>query len=371
MLVTVFALPAQIIPDDPAERAQREQEIAQALVQLRKDVSALKTALDQGRRAESQAVAAVAEAERAVSDQGRILAEIDAHGGELSAELERLGERQRRLEADLAGQRRALAALLRLDYARSRQAAVKLLLDPDRTPSLARSFGYSRMLRRGRVDAIEALANGLVELAGLSAARTQALTAVTEQQAAAQEQAQVLAAAVAGRERALADLRQDLAGRQQRLSALTHDEQALQRLLAQLRDIFADLPETFDGAEPFRSLRGRLPWPLAGDAAAGGNGGLRIAAAVGADVHAIAHGRVAFADWLRGYGLLLILDHGDGYMSLYGHNETLLREEGAWVRTGERIAQVGRSGGETQSALYFELRERGRSVDPRPWLRRR
>ena len=88
-------------------------------------------------------------------------------------------------------------------------------------------------------------------------------------------------------------------------------------------------------------------------------------------MRAVAHGRVAFADWLKGYGLLLILDHGDGYMTLYGHNEALLKSEGAWVQGGDTIAQVGRSGGETQPGLYFALRERGRSIDPRPWLRRR
>lgn len=371
LLGAALAVPAQEIPDDPEERARREQEIALSLERLRQDVAELKAALDEGRRAESAAVAAVAEAERAVSDHGRALAAIDAQGVELSAELTRIASRRLEVENELAGQREGLAALLRLDYARSRQAPVKLLLDPDRVPSLARNLGYSRMLQRGRMEAIRSHADALDELVMLAEAQTTALAAVDDQQTRARAQAQVLANAVADRERALAALRADLAGRQERLGALTHDEQALQRLLEQLRDIFADLPDTLDGAEPFRSLRGRLPWPVAGSVSTGGNGGLRIEAEAGADISAIAHGRVAFADWLRGYGLLLILDHGDGYMSLYGHNETLLRQEGAWVRAGERIAQVGRSGGEARPSLYFELREGGRSIDPRPWLRRR
>src|SRR5690606_40150301 len=100
-------------------------------------------------------------------------------------------------------------------------------------------------------------------------------------------------------------------------------------------------------------------------------GGVVIAAPAGAPVRAVAHGRVAFADWLKGYGLLLIIDHGDGYMTLYGHNEALLKAEGAWVQPGDTVARVGRSGGEAQAGLYFGLRERGRSIDPRPRLHRR
>src|SRR5690606_22047130 len=138
-------------------------------------------------------------------------------------------------------------------------------------------------------------------------------------------------------ERALDVLRRELTDAEQRVAALGQDERAMVRLLEQLRDIFADLPKTLDGAQPFRSLRGNLPWPADG-AAENRNGGVLIAAEAGAPVRAIAHGRVAFADWLKGYGLLLIVDHGDGYMSLYGHNEALLRPEGAWVQAGDTIA---------------------------------
>lgn len=370
-LVLVGGVAAQDIPDDPAERARREAETEQALVRLRRDVAALKTALEEGRQTESTAVAELARAERAVSDQGRSLSDLRERGEALQAELAGIDARRQQVEEERDRQREALAALLRLDYARSRQAPVKLLLDPDRIPSLARSLGYSRLVQRARLELLADQARALNELNTLAEEQAQALAALADQRAAVERQTQVLAAAVSEREQALAALRSDLSERQQRLAALAHDEEALQRLLEQLRDIFADLPERLDGAEPFRSLRGRLPWPVQGTPTRTENGALRIAADEGAEVQAIAHGRVAFADWLRGYGLLLIVDHGDGYMSLYGHNETLLKQEGAWVRRGERIAQVGRSGGEPRALLHFELRERGRSIDPRPWLQRR
>jgi septal ring factor EnvC (AmiA/AmiB activator) len=97
--------------------------------------------------------------------------------------------------------------------------------------------------------------------------------------------------------------------------------------------------------------------------------GLLLAAKTGSAVHAVSHGRVAFADWLRGYGLMLIIDHGDGYLSLYGCNETLLKDVGDWVDAGETIATSGASGGQKVAGLYFELRAKGKAVDPRGWLR--
>src|SRR3970282_1878452 len=96
--------------------------------------------------------------------------------------------------------------------------------------------------------------------------------------------------------------------------------------------------------------------------------GVLVAADAGTPVRAVYHGRIAFSDWLPGLGLLIIIDHGDGYMSLYGHNETLLREPGAWVAPGDAIAQVGDSGGQAQAGLYFETRHNGAPVDPGPWI---
>ena len=142
--------------------------------------------------------------------------------------------------------------------------------------------------------------------------------------------------------------------------------------------MFADIPKQLSGAEPFASMRGRLAWPLAGkivtafgaaDESGRRSSGLLVAAKTGTAVHAVSHGRVVFADWLRGYGLMIIVDHGDGYLSLYGCNETLLKDVGDWVNAGETIATSGASGGQKTPGLYFELRTKGQPVDPRAWLR--
>lgn len=361
----------QAIPDDPAERGRRAQATEAQLEALRRDLAELKAALAERARAEPEAARALAQAERDVSTHQAALAAIAARGQAHQATLDSLRLRQDEVEQALAGQRQALAALLRLDYARSRQAPLRQLLQPDSTPRLARALGYGRVLQRDRLRRIGEHAARLAEWGRLAHAEGEALAALAAEEAAARDTLLALQAAVAGREAALRTLREGLAEGQRRLAALDRDEQALVRLLAQLRDIFADLPRTLEGEQPFRSLRGRLPWPVAGRAEAGEHGAVTILADAGTPVRAVGHGRVAFADWLKGYGLLLIIDHGEGWMSLYGHNEVLLQPEGAWVQAGDTVARVGRSGGGVREGLHFELRERGRPVDARAWLRRR
>ena len=176
------------------------------------------------------------------------------------------------------------------------------------------------------------------------------------------------------RRRLLATLEATLKDQQSRIAALGKDEKGLLTLIEKLRDVFADIPKQIAGAEPFAQQRGRLIWPLRGTSAAaavddGDGHGLLIAAAEGAEVRAVSHGRIVFADWLRGYGLLLIVDHGEGYLSLYGCNETLLKDVGDWVDAGELVATSGASGGRRTAGLYFELRHDGKPMDARAWLR--
>ena len=141
--------------------------------------------------------------------------------------------------------------------------------------------------------------------------------------------------------------------------------------------MFADIPQQIKGEESFAAQRGRLRWPLQGrivSAFGSDDGGRRssgvlLAAKNGTPVRAISHGRVAFADWLRGYGLVIIVDHGDGYLSLYGCNETLLKDVGDWVDADDTIATSGASGGQKTPGLYFELRAKGQAIDPRGWMR--
>ena len=178
----------------------------------------------------------------------------------------------------------------------------------------------------------------------------------------------------------LAGLQEDLEKKSGQLTALQADEQRLQQLLQSLQQALRDIPPTDGEYRPLSSVKGRLVWPVRGRiqtpyGARLGEGkpksrGIFLSAPEGTEVHAIHKGRVVFSDWLRGYGLLMILYHGDGFMSLYGHNDSLLRDVGDWVQAGEPITMVGVNPGNTQG-LYFELRRNGKALDPAAWLAKR
>ncbi|MCH8476991.1 MAG: peptidoglycan DD-metalloendopeptidase family protein, partial [Wenzhouxiangella sp.] len=202
------------------------------------------------------------------------------------------------------------------------------------------------------------------------------LEALAERQ---QQDIDRLESARAERQTALALVEQRIQSRQEELSALENDAAELARLIDELAQALADIPPEIE-VPAFSELRGQLDQPVAGGTSQRRFGepragelvwsGWLYAAPGGTEVRAVAYGRVAYADWLRGYGLILILEHGDGFMSLYAHNEALLRDVGDWVRPGEVIATVGDTGGAGQTGLYFELRRDGQPINPAGWIRR-
>ena len=163
------------------------------------------------------------------------------------------------------------------------------------------------------------------------------------------------------------------------MERLAQQEKDLTRLIAELTSILSDYP--ISSEEPFSELKGKLTWPVAGallhdfgQPRAGGGvkwNGVVLGAPRGREVRAVYHGRVAFADWLAGMGLIVIVDHGEGFMTLYGYNETILKNAGDWVAPGDVIATVGDSGGQSEAGLYFELRQGAKPVNPRLWVTRR
>ena len=177
----------------------------------------------------------------------------------------------------------------------------------------------------------------------------------------------------------LASLRERIASEGKEVEQLAAQEADLTRLIAELSSILSDYP--ISSEQPFSEHKGRLTWPVAGtllhdfgQPRVGGNikwNGVVLAAPRGREVRAVYHGRVAFADWLAGMGLLVIVDHGEGYMTLYGYNETVLKNTGDWVAPGDVIATVGDSGGQSQASLYFELRRGTKPENPRRWVTKR
>ena len=327
--------------------------------------------------------------------QTRVQMRLDAEA------LLRLQEERQRHAGDLAGKRAELARLLRAAQLAGQSAPLKALLAQDRVAEAEQALTYQGYLQRAQVERIRVLGAEIARLRGLEdeiLQRRSALDAASRKQA---DQLAQLQGARQQRAGLLAELDKQYRDRAEREKALGQDARALQGLLGQLRAAAAKAAREAARARreadrqakatgkpaPKRALVasapamrvGGLSWPVAGNllAAFGGrlpdgrrSDGVLIAAAAGTTVRAVADGTVVFADWMTGYGNILIVDHGNGYMSLYAHNDGLLRAAGDAVRRGDALAAVGSSGGQERPALYFELRRNGAPVNPSAWLTR-
>ena len=368
LALIAFGEPAHAQSDD----AQREAQQAQAQARLeavRAQIAQLAQQQRDTAAQRDQINATLGNQAQQLNNAARALHETDAAIEAKAQGLAQLQGQRAELERKLSGQRQALAQLLRAAYALNRGGDLSMLLGDQDVARIARALAYSRYFQRDRVQRIRALLGDVTRLDQLKLgiqADQAALRAQRDQRAA---QAQTLEQARDAQQRLLAAADAQLAQQRDKLLALQRDQQALDQLLKKLRDVFADIPKQLGGERPFAQLKGDLPWPGNG-ASHRGSGvlehGLLIAAKPGTSVHAIAYGRVAWADFMRGFGMLVIVDHGGGYMSLYGNNEAALVEVGDWVKPGQAIASVGR--GQDQAGAYFEIRKDGQPVDARQWL---
>jgi murein hydrolase activator len=376
-VLLALAMLAHAQTDEPGRDASKK-ETEQKLEQVRVLIRGLSEELRATGGERDATTESLRKQETAIAAATVELQAIDTKLSMQTDELEALNQRRSTLAAKLGKQREALAVLLRSAYALGRSEELKLLLQQEDISAIARVLAYHRYFQRARVERIDNLLVDLKQLAELQ----QSIESKREELTATRSQRETEVASLQTqrdeREKLLADLDLKFRDQQARLALVAKDEKGLLGLLESLRNVFADIPQKLDGAEPFASLRGRLGMPTAGRILTGFGGsdesgrklsGVLIASAQGSPVQAVARGRVAYADWLKGYGMLLILDHGDGYMSLYGYNESLRKEVGDWVSAGETIATSGNSGGQKSTALYFELRLHGKPINPKSWLR--
>lgn len=349
----------------------------QRLQQLRERIDEAKAALAEDRSREDEVTGELRRLEERI---GALTSKLER----LDEEVTKTEERVESLRADyeaaserLATQRRFLRRQIRAAYARGRESYLRLLLNQEDPGTVDRVMVYYDYFNDARSERIRQAVADLEELNNIRTRLDVELARLDNLRADRRQRLEALQAQREEREQLLARLRERIGERDQRLERLRNDAAQLSDLVGRLRDQLSDIPDAPDDAKPFDSLRGELPWPLDGEVT-GDYGsrratgvdwnGVLIRAEPGAPVEAVARGRVVFADWLRGLGLLIIIDHGDGYMTLYGHNQSLYSEAGDWVAAGETVATVGASGGRDEAALYFELRSQGRPVDPNSWL---
>jgi len=287
-----------------------------------------------------------------------------------------LAAQKRARESDLAQNKGALAGQLRAAYLIGREEPLKLLLNQKDPERAGRMFVYYSYFGRARADQIHDIENDVQAIADLDAqvqAEDAQLAELEKQQ---RSDLQELEQAREKRSGVLASLTAESNSHAQTLERLKSQQGGLEKLLRELRRAMEKFP--IDNNDAFAHLRGKLAWPVGGkllarfgEPRAGGVkwDGVLVATERGAPVRAVYGGRVIYADWLPGLGLLTIIDHGEGYMSLYGHNERLYKTVGERVSAGDTVGSAGDSGGSNRPELYFEIRKSGKAVDPRPWFR--
>lgn len=313
-----------------------------------------------------------------IDQLNRSLQDLEDQRRQQTDNLTRLQEKRQTSQDQLARQQRTLSQLLRAAYLLGQQSPLKILLNATEPATVERSLRYYDYFYRSRAEHITDINKTLVNLNNLEQSiqskQRELDTLVNRQRA----QREALQKSRRERNQLLAELDRDIQNTEQRLTQLKEDEQSLQELVKRLGRALAEIPSPRESIG-FAKLKGRLLLPTQGTVTAHFGAprhvgqlkwqGIVIKAADGAAVKAVAAGRVVFADWLRGFGLLMILDHGDGYMSLYGYNQDLHKNVGDAVKAGEVIATVGNNGSRNQAGLYFEIRHQGTPVNPLHWCK--
>ncbi|MBT2370761.1 murein hydrolase activator EnvC family protein [Pseudomonas fluorescens] len=421
-LITL-ALVCLLQPAFADERAQTQQQ----LDATRQDITELKKLLGKLQEEKSGVQKDLRGTETEMGKLEKQVQELQKELKKSESELERLDGEKKKLQSARVEQQRLIAIQARAAYQNGRQEYLKLLLNQQNPEKFARTLTYYDYLSKARLEQLKSFNETLRQLANVEQEIANQQSQLLDQKSSLDAQRDELDKVRKERQQALAKLNSDVKARDAKLQAREQDQADLGKVLKTIEETLARQAREAEQARqkallaqqeaekkrqreaeslatdaprkpvhaapgplvssagvsyggPFASSRGKLPWPVdgrllarfgetRGDDTRTKWDGVMISAAAGSQVHAVHGGRVVFADWLRGAGLLVILDHGNGYLSLYGHNQTLLKAAGDVVKAGESISTVGSSGGQDTPALYFAIRQQGRPSDPAQWCR--
>jgi septal ring factor EnvC (AmiA/AmiB activator) len=376
-----------VVAGGPAADAQTDRRVAPSPKQKEAELKRINSRIERVRRSVNADLekrdrlnVQLRDAELAVQAARRQLDEARSQRLASEARLGELEGEQARRERELGAERGALAGELRAAYVNGREEQLKLLLNQQDPASVGRMLAYYGYFGRARAERIASIGDQLEHLALVRERIAAEGRRLGELEARQEQELAALRAAQDQRGKAVAAIDAQLKSRGGELKRLESQARGLEKLIAELRKALDNPPVAKQA--PFEPLRGKLPWPVPqgkvlarfGQPRAGGSlrwQGMLIGTERGARVRAPFEGRVAYADWLPGMGLMIVLDHGGGYLSLYGHNDQLFRKVGESVAAGDVIGSVGDSGGNDQAALYFEVRRGREPVNPETWLKRR
>ncbi len=385
-LVRLLLCFACLLVGSTAHATQQEE-----LENLRQRISALQQDFDRTNESKSEAADALRESERNISNSNRKLNLLAQQQNIAGHALVQLQQHSAQLGKDLQNEQQLLSKLLYQQYLGGKQEYLKLLLNNHDPNQVSRELQYYDYIARSRAAWVKSLRSKLSKIQAVSVQTIDKTNELAELQTEEHNQRQHLENEKHLRQLTLAKFAVQLKQQRREIGKLQHDENRLSQLIDKLSKMLSRAPisnqgrndklpdDTFDG-KPFATLKGKLVLPVKGiitnkfgtprpDSHVAWKG-LFVRAPENQSVKCVAAGRVVFADWLRGFGNLLIVEHGSGYMSLYGNNETLLKQVGDSLHGGDSIASVGNSGGNDESGLYFELRHEGNALDPIKWIKR-
>lgn len=374
LCLQVFACAILIwhVPLANADQQAEMKKLQENIAKLQKELKEV-----QGTRSQLQQ-----ELQKSETEMGELLKKIDRiqrEFNEQNQQLEKLNKERERLQEARRQQQNHVAEQVQVAYRMGQQSQMKLLLNQESPERLARMLAYHQRIFSAHSEKLEAYLDTLNQLDLLEPQILEKRSTLEANQQALNRQREQLKQQQNQRQQILASINNTIKSKDGELGQLQEDRQRLQKLLTEVARTVAQVPLPASG-ERFSIRKGKLPWPAQGriisrfgSSRAGGQmqwSGVLIGANAGQPVIAVHHGRVVFADYFRGHGLLVIIDHGEGYLSLYAHNQSLFKATGDWVQAGDAIASVGSSGGQEQPGLYFEIRHQGKPTDPGPWLAR-
>ncbi len=356
--------------EDPQQKVKLE-ELKKTIAELKKELEATKSNRNEVHKALEQT-------EKSIGDLNKKAEQLKQELNQRKKKLNNLREERSQLNQEKKAQQDTVAQYFNAAYRVGKQDSLRLLLNQQEPSRVSRNLKYYNYFIDARREKITKYVSTIERINKIEPEIAFETTKIQSNVDRLQRQQQDLANAQQSRKLLLAKLDTSIVNTDQRLQSVLEDRRQLQKLLTKVINNVDDVK--IAGSTNFSNLKGKLPWPAKGrllhhyGSQRVGNKlkweGVLIGSTEGTLISAIHHGRVVFADYLRGHGLLIIIDHGAGFMSLYAHNQTLYKTIGEWVETGDRIATVGNSGGQKQTALYFELRYQGKPTNPQRWLKK-
>jgi len=380
LVLSLIALPAPAAQDNKAKTEQADAQ--KKLSDVRSKMEALAKEQAETAAKRDSATTELAKQANAAAVAAKAVRDTDAQLASKQKDLDQLQQQRSDLQKSLDGQRAAIADLLRATYALGRGSDLRLLMGDDDVARISQALAYSKYFQEDRVARVQKLMGDLARLQDLEAQITTEQQALQASRAQRETQTKALEQQRASQAKLVADTDAQYKDQGAKLAALKQNEASLNQLVEKLQKAIEEAAReaeraaranagaaTAPAGKGLANIRGNLPWPASGVVNTYGNGVL-IKAPGGSEVRAVAGGRVVYAAFLRGYGMLLIVSHGNGWLSMYGNNETLLRGVGDQVEAGQVVSTASAPTG-VNTGIYFELRQNNKPVDPRTWLSQR